>query len=240
MKAKAIVLLAAGAFGLAALACTETTVLPSNQEAPGVTVTGSGSVFGEPDVAVVTLGVEAEAQSVGEARTQAAESMNAMLQALKDGGVDEEDLQTTRFSVEPRYDYSNNKATLIGFTVSNIVTAKIREIDNTGDLIDAAITAGGDRARVDYLQFTIDDPSALEDEAREEAMAEAKRKADTLARAGGVKLGAPRSISEGGGPTPIFFEGRDFAAAEQAGTPIEVGELEVRVDVSVVYGLETD
>lgn len=227
--------------GLLALACTETTtVLPSDRESStGVSVSGTGSVFGEPDVAVLSLGVEAQADSVGEARAQAAESMDAMLSALRDGGVDDDDIQTSRFSVQPRYNFRDGQQELIGFFVENIVTVKIREIDDTGDLIDAAVDAGGDLARVNNLRFTIDDPAELQDEARRLAMEDAKSKAETLAEAAGVDLGAPRSISESGGPRAITFEGAAFAADEaRASTPISVGELEVQISVQVVYGLE--
>ena len=239
MKSTLIAGLALAAIGLATLACTtETTVLPTNQESPGITVTGAGSAFGAPDVAVLTLGVEAEADSVGEAREQAASAMGAMTDALKEGGVAEKDIQTMRFSVQPRYDFVANRQELRGFVVTNIVTAKIRSIDDTGQLIDAAVEAGGDRARVESLSFTIDEPSALEDEARREAIAEARRKAETLADAAGVELGDARIISEAGGPQPIPFEGRAADLQEEpADTPIEFGELEVRVNVQVVYEL---
>jgi uncharacterized protein YggE len=203
-------------------------------------VSGSGSVLGEPDIALVTLGVEADAASVGEARQQAADSMNAMLDALKEGGVAEEDLQTTSFSVQPRYDFRDGRQTLLGFTVSNLVTAKIRNIDDTGDLVDAAIEAGGNLARVQNLQFTIDDPASLQDEARREAMADARSKAETLADAAGVGLGDARSINESGGVVAFDFAERGLAlpAGDAAASPIQVGELEVRVDVQVVYGLK--
>jgi len=229
---------ATGALAFLSLGCTETTVLPSEREAPGITVSGSGEASGEPDVAVLSLGVEARADSVGAAREQAANSMDAMLDALKQGGVEEKDIQTTRFNVQPVYDFSNNKQELIGFTVSNIVTAKIRQIDDTGDLIDAAVVAGGDLARVENLTFTIDDPSTLEQEARVEAMEEARSKAETLAQAGGIELGAPISISETGGVVPVPFGAADLARAEEASTPIQVGELDVTVTVQVVYGVE--
>ncbi|MCH8025156.1 MAG: SIMPL domain-containing protein [Chloroflexi bacterium] len=230
------------ALGLLALGCTETTtVLPPGQDSAGITVSGSGSAFGEPDVAVLTLGVEAEAPTVAEARSEAAEAMDATLQALKDGGVEEIDIQTTRFSINPRYDFrGDGPPRLTGFFVENQVTVKIREIDDTGDLIDAAAEAGGDLIRIQNLRFTIDDPSALEDEARIAAMEEAKSKGETLAAVAGVSLGAPRSISESGGFSPIAFREDLFAlsAAADASTPIETGELEVRVQVQVVYALE--
>jgi hypothetical protein len=189
---------------------------------------------------VLTLGAESDAATVADARAQASESMDAMLKALKDGGVADKDVQTTRFSVQPKYDYTNNKQDIIGFTVSNIATVKVRDIDKTGELIDAAVTAGGNRARVESLNFTIDDPSALESQAREKAMAEAKSKADTLAKAGGITIGKPRSITEGGGAVPITFaeDSLRSAAADAPNTPIDIGQLEVQISVSVVYGLD--
>ncbi len=228
------------ALAFTAVGCSgDTTIIDSSQVSAGITVTGEGSVFGEPDVAVLTLGVESDAATVSDARTQASESMEAMVTALKDGGVAENDVQTTRFSVQPRYDFTKQQQQIIGFTVSNIATVKIRDIDKTGELIDAAVGAGGDRARVESLNFTIDDPAKLEDQAREEAMAEAKSKADTLAKAGGVELGKPRSISEGGGAVPIAFDQDSLhAAAEASNTPIEVGQLQVQISVSVVYALD--
>ena len=246
MHSKIVGLLAVVGLGLLALGCTTrntTTVLPPGPEPPGIAVSGAGSAFGEPDVAALSLGVEAEATGVAEARSQAAEAMDAMLAALKEGGVASEDIQTTRFSVQPRYDFTERRQILVGFTVNNTVTAKIRSIDDTGELIDAAIEAGGDLARINSLRFTIDDPSALEDEARLEAMSDARSKAETLAQAAGVTLGAPRSISEFAGAVPIQFDGAEFSrlvADQAAATSIELGELEVRVDVQLVYDLELE
>jgi uncharacterized protein YggE len=231
---------AAAALSLFTLGCgTKTTVVTNSSETPGITVSGQGSVFGAPDVAVATLGVQADATTVADARSMAATSMDAMVKALKDGGVADKDIQTTQFSVDPRYDYTNNKQTLIGFTVNNIATVKIHDINKTGELIDAAVSAGGNLARVQSLQFTIDDPSALQNQARQKAMADAKSRATTLAQAAGVQLGAPRSINETGGPTPITFGAADAARlAAQPNTPIQTGQLEVQVQVSVIYGLK--
>jgi uncharacterized protein YggE len=234
---KAASLVGALAIGLALFACTdETTVLPSEGEPSGVTVSGAGSAFGVPDVAVVTLGVEADAATVEEARGQAAASMEGMIQALKDGGVNEDDIQTTRFSVQPRYDFENDRQVLRGFVVTNIVTAKLREIDKTGDLVDAALQAGGDLARVESLSFTIDDPSTLETEARRLAVDEARQRAETLADAAGAELGRVLSITESGGAVPV--PSGEGAARDEGVTPIEPGELEVQVQVQVVYELK--
>lgn len=241
MNLKAIGLLGAIFIGLLAIACgSDTTVVTTNRDTAGVSVSGQGIVSGEPDVAILTLGVEAEADTVGEARSAAADSMTAMLESLADGGVDETDIQTTNFSVQPQFNFIQGRQELRGFFVSNIATVKIRNIDDTGVLIDSAVQAGGDLARVDGLRFTIDDPSALQDQARKLAMAEAKQKAETLATAAGVSLGSPLSISESGGSFPIAFaEGGALAIADEAArTPITVGELEIQVRVQVVYELE--
>ena len=240
MNLRFAVVVATVALALFAFACTaETNIVSPDQEAPGITVSGSGSVFGEPDVAVVTLGVEAQAATVGEARTQAAERMDAMLQALKDGGVADDDIQTTRFSVQPQYDFVDGRQELRGFLVNNVATVKVREIDDTGDLIDGALAAGGDLSRVDSLAFTIDDPSALEEEARTKAVQDARARAETLAEAAGVELGDARSIIESRAPVvPVGFAREELAQAGDVASPIELGELEVQVDVQVVYGLE--
>jgi uncharacterized protein YggE len=227
------------ALAFLALGCTdETTLVQSDQQPAGISVTGTGTASGEPDIAILTMGVESQQDTVAEARSTAAESMNGVIDAVKEAGVAEEDIQTTRFSVQPVYDFSNNRQTLTGFIVSNIVTAKIRDIDSTGDVIDAAVEAGGNLARVENLSFTIDDPSTLEEQARVDAMAEARSRAETLADAGGVDLGDPISISESGGVVPVDFAG-ERAAAQAADdfTPILTGELDVSVTVQVVYAL---
>lgn len=223
---------------LAAGCSSKTTLVDSNSAAEGITVEGQGSAFGEPDIALLTLGVESSAPTVSDARAQASVSMDAMLAALKQGGVADEDVQTTRFSVQPHYDFTEPRQEITGFTVSNIATVKIRDIDKAGGLIDSAVEAGGNNARVESLSFTIDDPESLESKAREDAMSDAKSKADALAKAGGIDLGEPRSISEDGGVMPVAFDAAAYQSTESAPTSIEVGELEVQISVSVVYGLD--
>lgn len=234
-----LLLLAVVTFSLAAAACSsETTFVESDPSAPGITVTGEGRAFGEPDVAVLTLGVEGDATTVAEARAQADEAMNALRQAVRDAGVADENVQTSRFSIQPRYDFGNNRQTIIGFTVSNMLTVKIRDIDTTGEVIDSAVTAGGERSRVEGLTFTIDDPAALEDQARQEAVEKAKAKAETLADAGGITLGDARSISEGGGAIPIAFDDAAAYQVAEGATSIDPGQLEVRISVTVVYDVD--
>jgi uncharacterized protein YggE len=227
------------AIAFAAAACTEETVIQQPQQQAGLSATGEGRVTGSPDIAEVMLGVSHEAATVAEARERAAQAMTAMLDALKSNGVDEKDIQTTQFNIEPQYDYEDGRQRLRGYRVTNIVSAKIRDIDATGDVIDAAVTAGGDAAQVQGLRFTIDDPSELENEARRLAMQNAREKAEVLADAGGVELGDVVSVSESvsGFPPPIPFARGAIGVPATGPTPIQAGQLEVVVTVNVMYEL---
>jgi uncharacterized protein YggE len=217
------------------------TVTPGGP-AEGISVLGSGSAFGAPDVAVLQLGVSVLKPSVAEAREQAASTMQDVLDSMKDNGIEEDDIQTARFSVQAEYDYKRGEQELRGFRVTNIVTAKLRDIDKTGDVLDDAIKAGGDLVEVQSVEFTIDDPDGLAEEARREAVEDARQKAEALAELADVKLGKPLSISESGEPRPIPFravaEEMEAAPGAAPPTPIEVGELEVSIDVQVVYAIE--
>lgn len=219
----------------------ETTMLAPGAQAEGISVSGSGSAFGAPDVAVLQMGVSVLKPSVKEARQQAASAMQDVVDSMKDNGIEEKDIQTTRFSVHAEYDYENGRQELRGFRVTNIVTAKLRDIDKTGDVLDGVIEAGGDLVEVQSVNFTIDDPDELREEARREAVDDARQKAETLAELAGVKMGKPLSISETGGPAPTLYRGvaeLEAVPAPEAPTPIEVGELEVSIDVQIVYAIE--
>jgi uncharacterized protein YggE len=227
--------------GLALVGCESQdtiTVTPAGQ-AEGISVSGSGSAFGAPDVAVLQMGVSVLKPSVKEAREEAASAMQDVLDSMKDNGIDDDDIQTTHFSVYAEYDYRNDRQELRGFRVTNIVTAKLRDIDKTGDVLDDVIEAGGDLVEVQSVSFTIDDPDELRKEARAEAVDDARQKAETLADLVGVKLGKPLAISESSGAMPISYRAVDeLEAAPEAPTPIEVGELEVSIDVQIVYAIE--
>jgi len=218
----------------------EVAVATQQGESLGISVSGEGKVSGAPDIAVLTLGVSALAPSVKDARDQAATAMNGVVDSIKGNGVDDKDIQSSQFSIYPEYDYQGNTQELRGYRVTNIVTAKVRDIDNTSKIIDDAVAAGGDLTEVQGLDFTIDDPSKLQDEARAEAVKDAQTKAERLADLAGVKLGKPLSISESGAAPPLPLS-RDAGAAELDGgapTPIEPGEMEVTLDVQVLYAIE--
>ena len=211
------------------------------QQNTGVWVTGQGETMAVPDIAILSLGVEARADTVTEAQSQAAVAMDAVMQALEDNGIDEKDIQTQRYSVYPitRWYDDEKEEVITGYRVTNTVVAKIREVDRAGAVIDAVARAGGDYTRIQSISFTIDDPTPYYEEARTKAVKDAENKANQLANSAGIKLGEPTYISEGAVYTsPIsrgFYE--SAAALPAIETPISPGELKITVNVQIAYAI---
>jgi uncharacterized protein YggE len=210
----------------------------SSQAQTGISVSGSGSVAVTPDIARIEVGVEVTGDTVAEARSDAADAMDAVTDAIKDNGVDDADIRTRYFNIYPQYNYREDEPPeIVGFVVSNQVTVTVRDIDNSSAVLDAAIDAGGDAVRVNGISFTVDDPGQFLDEARAEAIDDARARAETLADAAGVSLGAVRSISE----STSFVGDQRIAVPEAAldgaggATSISPGEQELSVSVSVVF-----
>jgi uncharacterized protein YggE len=213
-----------------------------NSQQEGIWVSGTGEVMAVPDVAILSLGVEAQATSVAEAKDQAAEAMADIMEVLKNEGVDEKDIKTQYFNIQrvTRWDDQKYEETVIGYRVTNTVTAKIREVAGAGIVIDAVATAGGDYTRINSISFTVDDPSPYYEEAREKAVADAEAKAKLLAEVAGVKLGKPSYISESSYvPSPIYRQDLVEAAAEVSAptTPITPGEMEITLTVQLAYAI---
>jgi uncharacterized protein YggE len=180
------------------------------------------------------------AATVEAARSASAKAIAAVLERLRALGVADRDLQTSMVSVNPQYDYSREGAPprLAGYQVSNLVAATVRDIERVGDAIDAALTAGA--TNVDRMAFRVADPSAAEREAREAAVADARLKAESYAKAAGVTIGAVAAILESGAPIPYPLPGMERLAfaAKDASTPIEAGENEVVATVTIAYLLD--
>ena len=121
-----------------------------------VRVTGTGIVTGTPDVVVLSIGVSVERDSVKQARADAAEAMTGVIESLKGNGILDEDIQTQHFSIHQRYDYLKGKREFRGYSVTNTASAKIRDLNIVGDVIDDAAEAGGDLVQINSIQFTID------------------------------------------------------------------------------------
>jgi uncharacterized protein YggE len=228
--------------GLAALAVactTENVKVQPPAQVQGISVSGTGQASGAPDLALIELGVSAEGKTVKEARDTAATAMNDVLDAVKGDDVAEKDVQTRQFRIEPEYQYPDGTQELVGYRVTNIVEVKVRDLDRVGEVIDDVAAAGGDIAQVQSLSFTIEKPEDLRAQARQEAMADARARAEDLAELAGVKLGKPISVTESAGSPPTAFrEAAPSAAGAEMATPIQAGELEVSVTVDILFAIE--
>lgn len=201
-----------------------------------IVVSGTGRVAVQPDVADLRLGVTVAKPTVEAARGEAAATMDAILRAVDGAGVARADVRTAMLSVQPRYDYRDGRAAVLtGYEIANVVEVSVRDLSALGDVIDATLTAGA--TSMDALSFRLADPRPAEREARRQAMAEARSRADVLAEAAGVTVQGVSDIVEGQPvrpPGPVAKAQR-MALAADAGTPVEAGTLEVAVTVSVTY-----
>jgi len=214
----------------------------------GVWVTGEGKASYVPDIAVLRLGIEAQEATVAQAQARAREAMGRVVAALKTRKVADKDIQTQHFSIQPVRQWieepgpvRKGREIIIGYRVSNTVTAKVRQIDEAGPIIDAVAEAGGDLTRIESISFTIDDPTPLQRQARELAIKDAQAKAQQMAGLLGITLLQPTYVSESApyipAPRQFFLEGA-AKAPDIVPTPIQPGEQELRVTVQVVYAIK--
>jgi len=215
-------------------------ILATDPAVPGehvISVSGTGRVVLTPDIADLRLGVTTTAKTVKEARDANAASMTAVITALKALGIADRDIQTTTLSLGPVYDYPSNGSTprLTGYTLTNAVAVTIRDLDDAAGAVDGAMAAGA--TTLDSVTFRVADQASAERDAREAAMAEAKAKAQTLARAAGVAIEGVASITETVAPIPypVYYGAMAGTALRDVQTPILAGTNEVAVTVSVVY-----
>ena len=205
---------------------------------PSISVTGEGTVSVPPDLAQIDAGVASDAKTAKEAAEANNVAMGKVLAALRGAGIDEKDYQTSRLSLQPQY--APNRAgpqAVTGYRASNRVTIKVRDLTKVAGVIDTLVAAGAND--IGNVGFTVSQPSKLLDEAREKAVADARRKAEIYAKAAGLTLGAPLDITEGGAPTPMF-RSKMVAAAPMAvaGTPIAQGEETLSVSVSMTWAIK--
>lgn len=223
-------------------------------EAPtrSITVVGRGEVKAKPDIATVNLGVEVTAPTVSEAMTEANARMKTILAAMKALGIAEKDIQTSNFSINferrepiaPVAAETTSGAKPAGteppagfYRVNNMVQVTIRDLAKVGDVLDAAVEAGANN--VWGVSFGLGDTAALEAQAREKAVADARSRAETLAKLNGVTVGDVIAISEviGSGPSPLYAEAASFRGLGGGGAPVEPGELTFATQIQTVYGI---
>jgi hypothetical protein len=205
---------------------------------PAISVTGEAHISVPPDLASVDAGVATDAKSAREASEANNTAMAKVLAALKAANVDAKDIQTSRLSLQPQYAPNRSGSSpIVGYRASNRVTVRIRDVGKVAGVIDTLVGAGAND--IGNVFFEVSQASKLLDEAREKAVADALRKAEIYAKAAGVTLGVPLSISEEGAPQPVYrakmMQGAPMAAAP---TPIAQGEETLSVSVSVTWGIK--
>jgi uncharacterized protein YggE len=200
-----------------------------------IKVNGHGKVEGTPDVMSITMGVETRDASAQAALRRNSERAKAMIDALKAQGVQAKDIQTQDIAVDANYD-KDNKVT--GYTARNTITAKLRDINKAGQVIDAAAETAGDDIRLQGVVFSIDDTSALVAEARAKAVKDAQAQAKQLADAGGIKVGTIHSIdSTSSSYQPQFYDSFRGATLAAEAIPLERGTQQLTVDVTVQFDI---
>ena len=214
--------------------------VPTYDGRPSVAARGVGLVKGTPDTLRAVLGVETRSASARDALAANNAKANALIDTLKEKGVEAKDIQTSQLSVNPTYDDKGQRIT--GYQVHNLVTATLHDIAGAGGLIDAAAGAVGDAVRVQSIGFSIDDDSALKAEARTQAVHLAQLQAEQMAKAAGVKLGAIRLISEVPANAPMPYAQDAYrtvggAPAASAPAPVLPGQQELSLTVDVVWDI---
>ena len=204
-----------------------------------INVSGTGQVSAQPDVAVVTLGVQTEAEEAAAALSQNSQQMQALVSAMEDAGIATEDIKTQAIRLYPRYEQSQNgqgQSDLIGYTATNMVEVRLRDLESVGEILDTAVQAGGNR--IESIGFEVSDPAQYMDQAREAAWNDALHKAEQLANLAGAELGIVLTISESGrGPQPVV-EQPVMAADAAAAVPVQPGNQTIEVDLQVTWSID--
>ena len=215
----------------------------------GIWVTGQATMEIPADVAKVSIGVESRELTVGDARQKAATAMESVLDAIKAGGVADDDIVTTNFNVYPQTTWievsdalgRHSEPRITGYTVTNTVQLTVRDIENLGGVVDTAADAGGNLIRINSIRFTVDDPSVFAEQIRQIAAANALAKADVYARALGVSVGQLVYLTELGNSVPMSSSSpqAEMAAMDRAfkSTPISAGDVNLSVTVQAVFAI---
>lgn len=208
-----------------------------------ISVTGESRKFIKADVATVQVTVVSDSGTTNLAETQDRNSQKAndVIAFLKSEGVKEEDTKTVNYSIYPRYNYSERGQEFLGYTIRQDLQIKIRDLNKVGTILNGVVSRGANE--VSGLQFTVDDPKKIIEEARAEAIKEAKEKAERLAGDLGVDLVRLSNYSESGGgdPMPPIFYAKDAALGRGGGgvsPDVQVGQNEIRTVVTLIYEVD--
>ena len=210
----------------------------SKEQRHSIRISGIGKAIGTPDIAKIQLGYSSEKKTVAEAQKDNTEKMNAITSKLKkDFKIDKKDIQTSNYNINPQYDWNEGERTLRGYKVNQNLNVKIRDLEKVSQILDAAGTAGLNQ--VGGLNFAVDNPEKLKEEARTKALKNAKEKAEKSARELDVKLGRIISFNEYGSnpnPQPMYKSyAVDEAGLGGAAPNVEAGSTEITINATIEY-----
>ena len=233
MKSEYLTILAITLY-ISLIACqNETIIAPSNIASEGIHVSGTGQISASPDIAYAQLGIQTFSIQLDDALNTNNNLMISISNELKNNGINIEDIVTTQFNVNPQYDYKNDSRDLLGYWVNNQVRVTCRDLTNIGRILQVAVDAGANT--INGIEFSIENTEELRTEARSLAVADARRRAETLASAAGVKLGRAIDIRESSNNYSIYA--RAEFDLEKGAVPIESGQLEVTTSVQVLFSI---
>ena len=206
-----------------------------------ITISGEGKVTAVPDIATISVGIQTDKKTVAEAQKENTDKMNNIIKELKALDIAAKDIETTSYNIYPQYDYIDGRSIIKGYEVNQQVAVKIRDLDKVGEVIAKAGELGANS--VGGLNFTIDDPEELRQQAREKALENAKEKAEALAKISGVKLGKIVSFNEyESSPAPMYKNyGMEAFSSGMGGAvapDIQSGSLDVIINATVVYEIK--
>jgi uncharacterized protein YggE len=221
---------------LAAPAVAETAATETAPPAM-ISVTGEATVTVAPDVAQIDGGVISDAKTAREASDANNTAMGKVLLALKGAGIEARDFQTSRLSLQPQSAPNRSgPSAIVGYRASNRVTVRLRDISKVAAVIDTLVAAGAND--IGGINFMVSNASKLLDDARGQAVADARREAEIYAKAAGVTLGAPLSISEEGAPGPMLYRAKLATAGMAVSAPVAQGEETLAVTISVSWAIK--
>ncbi len=243
MRTKFILTSAVMILAIMLSACGTTTTASNPSPAPRtLSVTGSGLVYLNPDVAYINIGVRTESPTATEAVSANNTQTQQVINSLENSGVDAKDIRTTNFSIYPntQYDQQTGKPTSTTYSVDNTVYVTVHQLDKLGDLLDAAVQAGANN--INSIQFDVFNKSSAIKQARDQAVKDAQTQAQELASTADVTLGNVQTISFTNNiPQPVtdvFSQNRSLAAAPAASVPISSGQLTLTATVDITYQLK--
>jgi len=232
-------------FGVSALNKFKESKFVGKKEKNTITVSGIGEIWVKPDLAIIDFSINTEGKTVQEAFGENSKKMNSVIEAIKNQGVNEKDLKTTRFNIYPRYEwidkniiFPEGKRILVGYVVEQTLQVKIRDFEKIGEIINLAVERGINE--MGDLQFIVEKEDELKSQARKEAIEKAKKEAQEIAQQLGVKLGKIVTFQENQffPGFPVYFSEKTIKSNQTTGPQVQSGENKIQIKVSLVYEIE--